>query len=685
LNHLTKKGVEWVWGQEQEQAFVKLKQALTSDEILAYGSEEGTLVLRTDASGVGVGGVLLLRTNDNHDRPVCYFSQTLTDVQRRWSTYEQELYAILVGMTKEPYSTLLKMKEFLVETDHRNLTFLQKIASDTGNRKLNRWLMIMMEFTFTIHHVAGAANSIADVLSRFGHPPNNSINVINLVSSQGSQPHSSFTQKLVEEQEKQSADWKKTRTRDSVSGIWKNNDGTVTIPKEAKSLWIEVISSAHGTPFTGHMGCKKTLDNIRSAGFVWDRMDKDIGQFVKSCGTCQKIRLRRQIEYELKTTAVYTPFHTLCVDTIGPFMQDKETGCIYIEVMQDAASKNTELAPTVTVDGATAADGIVSHVFLRYGLPCVLRSDNGSQFVNATIDSLLQKLHVKHHTITEYHPEANGIVERVNEEVLRHLRCLTLDFSTRDDWVRLLPMIQFIVNNTVNSSTGKTPYEILYGDHLSPSKDLPSLILEGEEGNVRIEFPDEEYRDNDKWSSYVSELQNRLGVIRQEAKLCQEAAVQARLDKHNKDIKPHVFKNGDYVLLYPSHDVKLNKLAPRLQGPFKVIGHPSDVVYEIQSIVDPRCVMRVHPERMSPFYLPDDIKKAELEKLAESDEPEFKVKAIIEHQGHGKRTKFLVHWDGYDNEEDYTWEPYDHVKDVDKFQEYMNTHPDLMKIFSKEG
>lgn len=170
LSRLTKAGVPWQWGETEQKSFKELKDALTSEQILAYGTEEGTLVLRTDASGVGIGGVLLLRDKEGKDRPVYYFSETLTETQRRWSTYEQELFAVVTGMTKEPYTDLLKMKEFIVETDHRNLTFLDKVAAVTGNHKLNQWLMILMQFTFKIVHIAGSTNCVADVLSRFGHP-----------------------------------------------------------------------------------------------------------------------------------------------------------------------------------------------------------------------------------------------------------------------------------------------------------------------------------------------------------------------------------------------------------------------------------------------------------------------------------------------------------------------------------
>src|SRR5690606_19352642 len=121
------------------------------------------------------------------------------------------------------------------------------------------------------------------------------------------------------------------------------------------------------------------------------------------------------------------------------------------------------------LSGLECAEALMSSLYLRHGLPKVLRSDNGTQFVNRTVDQLNRYLGVQHHRVLPYSPESNGHVERANQEVLRHLRTLVLDADVMyDQWPLLLPLAQYLVNHTVHSQTGCTPHSLLYGDIFSP-------------------------------------------------------------------------------------------------------------------------------------------------------------------------------------------------------------------------
>ena len=123
LTQLTQAGIPFVWGSAQQEAFDHAKKALTDVSMLAYPDDkDGDLVLRTDASDKGLGGVLMLRTSLG-DKPIAYFSKKFTTAEANWPTVEQELFAIVFCVNQRNYSSLLKARHFTVECDHRNLVY----------------------------------------------------------------------------------------------------------------------------------------------------------------------------------------------------------------------------------------------------------------------------------------------------------------------------------------------------------------------------------------------------------------------------------------------------------------------------------------------------------------------------------------------------------------------------------
>jgi hypothetical protein len=90
LNELTKKGVPFSWGTRQENAFNMLKDKLTRAPLLQLPNFNKTFELECDASGIGLGCVLL-----QEQKPVPYFSEKLSGPVLNYSTYDKELYALV--------------------------------------------------------------------------------------------------------------------------------------------------------------------------------------------------------------------------------------------------------------------------------------------------------------------------------------------------------------------------------------------------------------------------------------------------------------------------------------------------------------------------------------------------------------------------------------------------------------
>lgn len=163
LVNLTKKNELFRFGDDERIAFEKLKEALCSENVMAYPDVNKPYKLYTDASNYAIGGILAQET-DGVERPIQYISKQLTDGQNKWSAIEREAYAVIFALQKlRPY---LWGAQFTVFTDHKPLLSLFK--AEVKNTRVQRWAMLISEFGCSIEYRKGRNNIRADMLSRIG-------------------------------------------------------------------------------------------------------------------------------------------------------------------------------------------------------------------------------------------------------------------------------------------------------------------------------------------------------------------------------------------------------------------------------------------------------------------------------------------------------------------------------------
>lgn len=149
------------WSPEAAAAFEELKQAMSSVPVLAMPDFTKPFIVETDASGFGLGAVLL-----QGQQLVAYYSQVLGPRARLKSIYEKELMAIVFAILKwRPY---LLGRRFIVRTDQQSLKFLleQRIVGV----EYQKWITKIMGYDFDIQYRSGASNRVADALSRLTEP-----------------------------------------------------------------------------------------------------------------------------------------------------------------------------------------------------------------------------------------------------------------------------------------------------------------------------------------------------------------------------------------------------------------------------------------------------------------------------------------------------------------------------------
>jgi hypothetical protein len=154
------------WTPESTEAFVNLKKAISDVYLLYHRDPTGKAPIRlyTDASTYGIGAylcqVVTLANGKIEEQPLGFISKSLSDTEKRWSVYEKEAFAIYYACKK--WEHYLRGYHFHLFTDHKNLTFLNRPPSE----KVMRWRLAIQELDFSVAHIEGSKNNVADALSR---------------------------------------------------------------------------------------------------------------------------------------------------------------------------------------------------------------------------------------------------------------------------------------------------------------------------------------------------------------------------------------------------------------------------------------------------------------------------------------------------------------------------------------
>lgn len=163
LTDMLKKGSpnKLEWESSSNNDFEFLRMCLTRHPILKLPDLKRDFILRTDASNVGLGAVLL-QEHGGVLMPVSYASRKLTDSERNYSSIEKECLSIVWAIYH--FYRYLCGKEFVLQTDHQPLTYIKQMQN--ANSRLMRWALVLQNFSFRVQYIRGTENVAADILSR---------------------------------------------------------------------------------------------------------------------------------------------------------------------------------------------------------------------------------------------------------------------------------------------------------------------------------------------------------------------------------------------------------------------------------------------------------------------------------------------------------------------------------------
>lgn len=472
LTSLLQKNMPFVWDAEKEEAFRQLKTELTAPITLSRPDFKRKFTLQTDASGTGIAAVLY-QEDEGQRRIISFGSAKLTETQRRYHINEQECLAIIWAVKR--YRHLLEDRRFTLRTDSKALTWLNTARESTP--KLTRWSILLQEFSFDVEHCAGEANELADLLSRDATeegreeeefegaekmlPPEDTPMTANLITT-GSRieeevGHAQTADVWVQRRKTELQDDPERHRRWTLEGEHLLLRGLFYVPGKARK---KVLEEFHGGTHSGHPGEEETSRAIQQH-FTWPGLRKDVSKWIISCRTCASVK-RGALEPKppMLSHAPSRPFQTVSVDIMGPYDTDRR-GYAYILVITDVFTKWTEAFPMKTARAPRITKLLEDEVFMRYGYPQTVITDNGSQFTAQTFRRKLAELEIRHQTTAVFHPRANP-VERKNQDLKKNLRALLLEKPDKN-WSELLPLASFQLRTRSNAATGHTPSEALFG------------------------------------------------------------------------------------------------------------------------------------------------------------------------------------------------------------------------------
>ena len=560
LTQLLKKEIKFTWSDDQQVAFDHLKSALCNAPVLAFPDFDKDFILCTDASGHGIGAVLMQLDSHGKHRVIAYASRLLNKAERNYDVTTREALSVIWSLRH--FRELILGYKIHVHTDHYAVTEIFKGNNFTG--KFARWHLTIQEFDPIIHYLPGKENSVADALSR-------NVASVSALTAHPAMPTSEEFKSLQQADAFCSSILYYLDSGD-VSNLPKlhvpvdsfflqngllyktshvsSDDSSERLSQLVipQSLIEVILFHVHDSPHAAHPGRDRCLAQAKKQ-FFWPSMRKDITQH---CATCSQCASHRPVPSTHSSALPYhiasAPWDAISIDLLK--LPITENGFQYLFVCVDSFSRFSVLAPLKDKSAPSVARALIDHVICPFGSPRVLLSDNGTEFNNEILKAICDSFLIKKCNITPHSPSSNGKVERCNKRILDILRYIMDAKYSWDEW---LPQVACSLNTALHSTINESPHFVLFGT----DKRLPYDFLHS--------APRPLYNADDYVRKRLRDFQHLHQMIH--ARLT--ASQNEMLTKQHERATDSPITDGDIVFLRVHN--RSSKLDPLFTGPYRVI------------------------------------------------------------------------------------------------------------------
>ena len=347
-----------------------------------------------------------------------------------------------------------------------------------------------------------------------------------------------------------------------------------------------ILSLAHDTPMSGHLGINKTYQRILEH-FYWPNLRKDVVEFCRSCHTCQVVGKPNQTlpKAPLQPIPAFEePFSRVIIDCVGPLPKTK-SGNQYLLTVMCASTRFPEAIPLRNISAKTIVKALIKF-FTFVGLPKSIQSDQGSNFMSGLFQQVMDELGIKQYRSSAYHPESQGALERFHQTLKNMIRSYC--FDTNRDWDEGVHLLLFAVRESVQESLGFSPFELVFGHSVrGPLKLFKEKLLSHDDVSLNL-------------LQYVSDFRTKLSNACEMAKANLKSAQNSMKNRYDQNSVSRTFKPGDKVLaLLP---VPGRPLQARYFGPYIVDKKMSDLNYVLQTPDRRKQKQLCHMNMLKPYY-----------------------------------------------------------------------------------
>ena len=599
------------WEKQHEDAFEKAKDAITKTTLLVHPRSDVKTELWTDASDFAIGAVLVQDHGLKRSQwtPVAYWSKSFNPGQRSYSPFDKELLAVSYSVSH--FREYLEGQEVIVRTDHKPLVGSLSKTTNNYSALQRRHFNRIAQYVDKICHLSGKDNSVADALSRLNfkaentevpddiseYDPDKEVDdtaivrdsfsevseVTSLVSQVGYDMPNPQEFRRAQDEDSDLQAWIMRQTSSQGSPY---KPGLVPCADVSQQLWANkttsppqilvpvvfqksVFSHIHGL---SHPGFKTTLRLI-SHYYFWPEMRRDVRKWTQSCINCQRNKVHLHTKSPLQDlpqpTRRFANIHIDIVGPLNPVCEGKNTLFTIIDQWTGWPEAVPMSCRGEAASASACAKILVTHWVAKFGIPEVITSDRGPQFVSKLWQELSKLIGFHHVTTSAYHPQHNGKIERMHRSLKNAIRAR---LDGQKNWLSQLPWALLGLRSAPNVDTGISPAVLVYGQQPV----LPGMMV----------LPRDEISDLSAFGETLAQAMSKQSF----------SGPSWHGGKTRKSYVPKDLQSCDYVLLrVDSVQPSLNQ---KYSGPYRVVKRGEKVfVLQLPDRLD-----SVTIDRLIPFY-----------------------------------------------------------------------------------
>lgn len=664
------------WTPEVANAYENTKKSLMGMVKLAYPKEKHKRCVFPDASGEAWSCVITQIPAEDVGKPVrqqrheplAFYGKRWTNSEKNWTIAEQEAAAIVRGLDRGAY-LVQGGSEFLLYTDHRNLTYIfnTKDLQKHKRTKLERWALLLQSFNYHIQHIDGEQNVWADLLSRWGAAGEEALKarrtrlLVRAMTMDDARVtprrHAEFEwpseESLKNSQQQLSAQEMTEAECSKEDYLWRNQGGKIIIPQQDEDMRVRLWVMAHAGA-AGHFSEYATRASLEEK-FHWAQLKDDVAQMCQQCIHCVAVkggkREPRPWGYTLQGRK---QFEVLQVDYfyVSPLAKGTQHNFKYILVMKDEFSGFVWFVPTEAPNTRAAAEAIVKWMADYCCCPQYLVSDQGSHFTSELMGELTRLMGIEHHMVVAYSPWANS-VERANRTLKRTLTAMINEAGADpQDWPWFCPALQQAVNSAPRKrNQGLSPAKILLGRQHAKPLDLVFLPPAQRDKMKRI-APIERLEEYEKLVQHLEDIQEVHDKHKAKSRDEIQRASKGKMER---------FIEGDFVLLAKVKQRPGDKILLRWRGPYRVVKATGTHTYRVQHLVTKE-TKEAHIQRLRKYADRDLAVTEEMRAFAVTQGQQVEVEKLVDirQDPNTQCTEICVQWRGFGADE-CTWEPAAHI------------------------